>query len=80
MSAPPSGAYGGTGTPRQGAETDAKRGGQTFGVTQPRVSDLTRGKIDLFSIDTLMGMLARAGMRVELRLARVSRGRGAQAA
>jgi predicted XRE-type DNA-binding protein len=24
-----------------------------FGVTQPRVSDLMRGKIDLFSLDTL---------------------------
>jgi predicted XRE-type DNA-binding protein len=37
-----------------------------FGVTQPRVSDLVRGKIDLFSIDTLVDMLARAGMKVEL--------------
>lgn len=48
-----------------------------FGVTQPRISDLMRGKIDLFSIDTLVSMLARAGMRVELRLARASRGRRA---
>ena len=51
-----------------------------FGVSQPRVSDLTRGKIDLFSIDTLVSMLARAGMRVELRLARSPRGRRARAA
>ena len=51
-----------------------------FGVTQPRVSDLTRGKIDLFSIDTLVSMLARAGIRVELRLTRAGRGRRAQAA
>ena len=29
-----------------------------FGVTQPRISDLTRGKIDLFSIDTLVNMRA----------------------
>jgi predicted XRE-type DNA-binding protein len=36
-----------------------------FGVSQPRVSDLVRGKIDLFSIDTLVDMLARAGMKVE---------------
>jgi len=40
-----------------------------LGVTQPRVSDLIRGKIDLFSIDTLVNMLARAGMRVQLRIA-----------
>src|SRR6266704_3392467 len=32
-----------------------------LGVTQPRVSDLVRGKIDLFSIDTLVDMLTRAG-------------------
>ena len=41
-----------------------------FGVTQPRVSDLVRGKIDLFSIDTLVQMLATAGMRVEMTLKR----------
>jgi predicted XRE-type DNA-binding protein len=35
-------------------------------VTQPRISDLVRGKIDLFSIDTLIDMLARAGMRVRV--------------
>lgn len=33
-----------------------------FGVTQPRVSDLMRGKIDLFSLDTLIDMAATAGM------------------
>ncbi len=40
-----------------------------FGVTQPRVSDLVRGKIDLFSIDTLVDMLAHAGVRVKITLA-----------
>lgn len=38
-----------------------------FEVSQPRVSDLVRGKIGLFSIDTLVDMLARAGLRVEVR-------------
>jgi len=37
-----------------------------LGVTQPRVSDLMRGRIDLFSIDTLIDMLARLGMRTKL--------------
>ena len=46
-----------------------------FGVSQPRVSDLARGRIDLFSIDTLVGMLTRAGMRVDLRIARRDRRR-----
>jgi len=43
-----------------------------LGVTQPRVSDLMRGKIDLFSIDTLVDMLARAGFQVNLRVARLA--------
>ena len=39
-----------------------------FGVTQPRVNDLLRGKIDKFSLDALVNMLAKAGMRVELKV------------
>jgi len=39
-----------------------------FGVTQPRVSDLMRGKIQLFSVDSLLAMLSRAGAKVELRV------------
>jgi predicted XRE-type DNA-binding protein len=39
-----------------------------LGVTQPRVSDLMRGKLDLFSLDTLVNMVASAGLRVELRV------------
>ena len=35
-----------------------------LGVTQPRVSDLVRGKVDLFSIDMLVNMLAKAGLQV----------------
>ena len=35
-----------------------------LGVTQPRISDLVRGRIDLFSIDGLVDMLARAGIKV----------------
>ena len=35
-----------------------------LGVSQPRVSDLMRGKIGLFTIDMLVNMLARAGRRV----------------
>jgi predicted XRE-type DNA-binding protein len=40
-----------------------------LGVTQPRVSDLMRGKIDLFAIDSLIAMLFAAGLQVELRVA-----------
>src|SRR6266851_9626470 len=40
-----------------------------LGVTQPRVSDLVRGKIDLFSIDTLVDMLTHAGVKIKITLA-----------
>jgi predicted XRE-type DNA-binding protein len=39
-----------------------------FNITQPRVSDLTRGKINLFGIDALVNMAAAAGMYVEVSL------------
>lgn len=35
---------------------------QWLGVTQPRISDLMRGKINLFSLDMLVDMAALAGM------------------
>jgi predicted XRE-type DNA-binding protein len=41
---------------------------QLFGVTQPRVSDLVRGKIELFSLDSLINMAVAAGMKIELRI------------
>lgn len=37
-----------------------------FGVSQPRISDLVRGKIDEFTIDSLVNMLAHAGFQVEV--------------
>ena len=39
---------------------------ELMGVSQPRVSDLMRGRIDLFSIDTLIDMLARLGVRAQI--------------
>lgn len=38
-------------------------------VSQPRVSDLLRGRLDLFSTDALIDMLARLGVRVRLAFA-----------
>jgi predicted XRE-type DNA-binding protein len=43
---------------------------ELFGTTQPRISDLLRGKIDQFTIDSLVNMLSHAGVPVELHLAR----------
>ena len=39
-----------------------------LGVTQPRVSDLMRGKINLFSLDMLLNMATTAGMSPVLKL------------
>lgn len=43
-----------------------------FGVTQPRVSDLMRGKINLFGLDALVNMAAKAGLHVEMRVLEVA--------
>jgi predicted XRE-type DNA-binding protein len=42
-------------------------------VTQPRISDLTRGKISLFSLDSLVNMLTEAGLKVDFRIKPVRR-------
>jgi len=39
-----------------------------LGVTQPRVSDLMRGKINLFGLDALVNMATAAGLHVEMRV------------
>ena len=41
-----------------------------FGVTQPRISDLMRGKVNLFSLDTLIDMAATAGMGPVVKVSR----------
>jgi predicted XRE-type DNA-binding protein len=42
---------------------------KVLGVTQARVSDLKRGKIDRFSMDLLVRLAARAGLKPKLKLA-----------
>ncbi len=42
---------------------------KVLGVTQARVSDLKRGKIDRFSMDLLVRLAARAGLKPKLNLA-----------
>ncbi len=39
-----------------------------LGVTQPRISDLMRGKINLFGLDALVNMAAAAGLHIEMRI------------
>ena len=47
-----------------------KQAAKVLGVSQPRISDLVRRKIDRFSIDTLVEMLTRLGVTVELKTKR----------
>ena len=37
-----------------------------LGLSQPRLNDLLKGKIDKFSLDTLLTLAIRAGLRVKL--------------
>ncbi len=49
--------------------TQARAAG-LLGVTQPRVSDLMRGRLDLFSLDTLVEMAGRVGFKVDIKLSK----------
>jgi predicted XRE-type DNA-binding protein len=42
------------------------RAAKIMGVSQPRISDLVRGKIGLFTIDTLVNMVTSAGLKVDV--------------
>jgi predicted XRE-type DNA-binding protein len=42
-----------------------KEAAMQLGVTQPRISDLMRGKLSVFSIDGLIGLLLKAGITIE---------------
>jgi predicted XRE-type DNA-binding protein len=46
-----------------------KDAAKLFGVSQPRISDLMRSKIDAFTIDSLVNMLGNARMRVQVTVA-----------
>jgi len=43
-----------------------------LGVTQPRMNDLLRGRIDKFSLDALMILATGAGLKVEWRVAKAA--------
>lgn len=43
-----------------------------FSVTQPRISDLMRGRIDLFSLDTLVDMAAAGGLKPRITVKRAA--------
>ncbi|MFW9608647.1 MAG: helix-turn-helix domain-containing protein, partial [Aquaspirillum sp.] len=49
-------------------EISQAQAAKLFGVTQPRVSDLMRGRINLFSLDALVNMATAAGLHIEIRI------------
>ncbi|WP_423759618.1 helix-turn-helix domain-containing protein [Burkholderia sp. NLJ2] len=49
-------------------EISQSEAAKLLGITQPRVSDLMRGKINLFGLDALVNMATAAGLRIEMRV------------
>ncbi len=41
-----------------------------LGITQPRLNDLLRGRIDRFSLDALVDLAAKAGLSVQVKAVR----------
>lgn len=50
------------------AKMSQSQAAQLFGATQPRISDLMRGKINLFGLDALVNMASAAGLHVDMRI------------
>lgn len=50
------------------ANLSQSQAAKVLGVTQPRISDLTRGKADVFGLDTLVNMAYTAGLRIDLQV------------
>lgn len=55
-----------------GAGLNQTAAARRLGLTQPRLSDLTRGRIEKFSLDALVNMLARVGRSVAVRIGRAA--------
>ena len=49
-----------------------KASAERLGLTQPRLNDLLRGKIDKFSLDALFDLTGRVGLKVSIALRRAA--------
>ena len=56
----------------QGWDTTQARAASRLGVTQPRLNDLLQGRINKFSLDTLLTLAARAGLKVKINIRRAA--------
>ena len=52
----------------RGWNTTQARAAKRLGITQPRLNDLLKGKINKFSLDALLTLATRAGLRVRIEL------------
>lgn len=43
-----------------------------LGITQPRLNDLIRGKLDKFSLDALITLIHSAGMKVSVKVSKAA--------
>lgn len=50
----------------RGWNTTQARAARRLGITQPRLNDLLQGKINKFSLDTLLTLATRAGLKVKI--------------
>jgi predicted XRE-type DNA-binding protein len=53
----------------EGEELTQAQAAKRLGITQPRMSEIARGKVELLSLDYLAGLCAKAGLDIGLRLA-----------
>ena len=49
-------------------ETTQGLAARRLGITQPRLNDLLRGKINKFSLDTLLVLATRAGLKIKIEI------------
>jgi len=47
-------------------DTTQAQAARRLGITQPRLNDLLKGKISKFSLDTLLTLATRAGLKVKI--------------
>jgi predicted XRE-type DNA-binding protein len=50
----------------RGWNTTQARAARRLGITQPRLNDLLHGKINKFSLDALLTLATRAGLKVKI--------------
>lgn len=53
-------------------DTTQARAAAQLGVTQPRLNDLLRGRLDKFSLDALIGLAERAGLAVRMEISPIA--------